>query len=360
MTPRASARLVLEDGSHYEGHAFGATRPIAGEVVFNTGMVGYPETLTDPSYAGQILVLTYPLVGNYGIPAPRKDCPLGLPFESKRIQIAGLIVSDYSERHSHWDAVRSLSDWLREYDVPAVEGIDTRSLTIKLREKGTMLGKVLSGEGDVALHDPNKDNLVAAVSEQEVEKFGVGTGKKKLVLVDCGAKVSIIDHLVHRGFEVTRVPWDTDLSEIEMDAVMVSNGPGDPKMCTKTIHQLRRLIQRRIPTFGICLGHQLLSLAIGADTYKLKYGHRSQNQPVIENGTKRCFVTSQNHGFAVDADSLPEGWHAWFTNLNDNTNEGIRHESLPVRSCQFHPEAAPGPVDTQYLFDELLSQAMNA
>jgi carbamoyl-phosphate synthase small subunit len=318
-------------------------------------MVGYPETLTDPSYAGQILALTYPLVGNYGVPAPKPGDPLMLPFESNRIQVSGLVVTHYSAMYSHWDAARSLADWLKEHRVPAIEGVDTRRLTMILRERGTMLGKiVVDGTGDVELFDPNKRNLVADVSPRTVEKYGVGTGKKRLILVDCGAKHSIIDHLVRRGFEVVRVPWDHDIAAEQMDAVMISNGPGDPKMCARTIHQLRRLLERRIPTFGICLGHQLLSLAIGADTYKLKYGHRSQNQPVIEEGTRRCFVTSQNHGYAVDATSLPEGWLPWFTNLNDNTNEGIRHEALPVRSCQFHPEAAPGPVDTQYLFDELM------
>lgn len=355
--PSSSARLLLEDGSIFAGRSFGADRPIAGEVVFNTGMVGYPETLTDASYAGQILVMTYPLVGNYGVPAPNEGCPLGLPFESKHIQIAGLVVCNYSARHSHWNARRSLAQWLKDDNIPAIEGVDTRSLTIKLREKGTMLGKLLLGDEDVPFFDPGEENLVEQVSRKEVEKFGVGVGSKHLVLVDCGVKASIIESLVHCGFEVTCVPWDTDLSGLEMDAVMVSNGPGDPKTCTRTIHQLRRVIHRRIPTFGICLGHQLLSLAIGADTYKLKYGHRSQNQPVIEEGTNRCVITSQNHGYAVDASSLPEGWGPWFTNLNDGTNEGIRHESLPVRSCQFHPEAVPGPVDTKYLFDELFRQA---
>ena len=347
------ATLVLEDGTRMEGRSFGYQGSVAGEVVFNTGMVGYPETFTDPSYKGQILALTFPLVGNYGVPRDVEGCDIGLPWESDMAQISGLVVSDYSERYSHWDASGSLSDWLIAHKIPAITGIDTRTLTKQLREKGTMLGKIVFTE-DVPFFDPNKDNLVAAVSPREVQVYGSGLGKKRIALIDCGAKNNIIHHLVSRNLEVVRVPWDHDFGNEPLDGVMISNGPGDPKMCTKTIHQIRRLIARRVPMFGICLGHQLTALAIGADTYKLKYGHRSQNQPVIEEGTKRCFVTSQNHGFAVDAKTLPEGWHPWFTNLNDGSNEGIRHESLPVRCVQFHPEAAPGPVDTAYLFDQLV------
>lgn len=346
-----NAKLVLEDGTEHRGASFGAEENISGEVVFNTGMVGYPETLTDPSYRGQILTLTYPLIGNYGVPGREETCDIGLPFESDRVQIKGLIVSNYSEKHSHWDADRSLGDWLKENGVPALTGVDTRHLTKKLREKGTMLGKIVF-DGDIEWHDQNEENLVADVSPSEPRLYNEGGGKR-ILMVDCGGKNNIVANLIKRGFEVLRVPWDYDFSQEKFDGVMISNGPGDPKMCGKTIHQIRWLLQRRTPTFGICLGHQLLSLAVGAETYKLKYGHRSQNQPVIETGTNRCFITSQNHGFAVDAESLPEDWEPWFTNLNDNTNEGIRHKTLPFRSAQFHPEAAPGPVDTEFLFDEL-------
>lgn len=348
---KTKARLVLADGSQYEGFSFGYEGSSAGEVVFNTGMVGYPETLTDPSYRGQILTLTYPLIGNYGVPAANKDCPLGLPFESNEIQIRALIVSDYSEEYSHWAAKQSLADWLKEHKVPAITGIDTRSLTIKLREHGTMLGKLIY-EKDVDQYDPSLVNLLPEVSIKEPTFYG--SGDRRIVVIDCGGKNNIIQCLVKRGVEVMCVPWDYDLTNEKFHGVMVSNGPGDPKQASKTIHQLRRMLTRNVPMFGICLGHQLLSLAIGADTFKLKYGHRSQNQPVIEQGTNRCYITSQNHGYAVDNDSLPEGWEVWFKNLNDNTNEGIRHQSLPIRSCQFHPEAAPGPVDTEYLFDELV------
>lgn len=349
---RVKARLILEDGSEFEGLSFGAETSAAGEIVFNTGMVGYPETFTDPSYAGEILTLTYPLIGNYGVPRHVVDCEIGLPFESGKVQIGGLIVSDYSERHSHWDSAKSLSDWLKESGVPALEGIDTRALTKKLREKGTMLGRIVFEGQEIDLWNPHLENLVARVCSPDVLKYGLGN-RLKVAMIDCGGKNNIIKHLISRDMEVTRVPWDFNLDDLaDLDGVMISNGPGDPKQCTKTIHQIRRLIARKVPTFGICLGHQLTALAIGADTYKLKYGHRGQNQPVMEAGTKRCFITSQNHGYAVDASTLPEGWKVWFTNLNDDTNEGIRHESLPIRTCQFHPEAAPGPVDTGYLFDE--------
>jgi carbamoyl-phosphate synthase small subunit len=352
-------RLVLEDGAEFSGKSFGYEGSVSGEVVFNTGMMGYPETFTDPSYAGQILTLTYPMVGNYGVPRVQPGCEIGLPYESDRVHISGLVVSDYSVRYSHWDARADLASWLKENRIPAITGVDTRALTKRLRERGTMLGRLVVDNQDIPQIDPNKDNLVARVSPREVAKFGVGN-KLKVVMVDCGAKNNILANLVARDMEVTRVPWDADLDGIEMDGVMISNGPGDPKMCVKTIHQLRRLISRKVPTFGICLGHQLLSLAIGADTYKLKYGHRSQNQPVIEEGTTRCLITSQNHGFAVDARSLPEGWQPWFTNLNDNTNEGIRHSTLPIRSAQFHPEAAPGPVDANYLFDQFAAMIRGA
>lgn len=353
LSTQTNGRLILEDGTEFEGLSFGATQSLSGEVVFNTGMVGYPEALTDPSYRGQILTCTFPLIGNYGVPHRHANCEIGLPFESDCVQIAGLIVSDYSQHHSHWDAEKSLGDWLKENGVPGLSGIDTRGLTKKLREHGTMLGKIVFGDAKVDLHDQNEDNLVADVSPREPKLYGEGN-PHRIVMIDCGGKNNIISHLTRRGFEVLRVPYDHDLEQESFRGIMVSNGPGDPKMCHKTIRTLRRQLQQRTPIFGICLGHQLLSLAIGADTYKLKYGHRSQNQPVIESQTDRCFITSQNHGFAVDARSLPDDWEPWFTNLNDGTNEGIRHKTLPVRSCQFHPEAAPGPVDTGYLFDEFL------
>jgi carbamoyl-phosphate synthase small subunit len=315
-------------------------------------MVGYPEALTDPSYRGQILVLTYPLVGNYGVPERRLVDGLDLAFESSEIQVAGLVVAGTSPDYSHWNAVKSLGQWLTEHAVPGLAEIDTRALTKRLRERGVMLGKIVTDGDDVDLRDPNRDNLVSLVSVKEPLVYG--TGGRRVVLVDCGCKNSIIRSLTARGLTVVRVPWDYDFLGEDFDGVVVSNGPGDPKMCVETITHLRRAMERQYPLFGICLGHQILALAAGADTYKLKFGHRGQNQPSACVGTSRCYVTSQNHGYAVDDRTLPGDWIPWFRNANDDTNEGIRHRSRPFMSVQFHPEATPGPLDTTFLFDEFV------
>jgi carbamoyl-phosphate synthase small subunit len=346
-----NAKLVLEDGSVFYGESFGAEASIAGEVVFNTGMVGYPEAFTDPSYKGQILVLTYPLIGNYGVPGLERD-ELGLlkAFESEQIQISGLVIADYSKEYSHFTAKQSLAGWLKANKIPAITGVDTRALTKKLREKGVMLGKLVVAE-DIEFDDPNKRNLVAEVSIKEKQLYNEN-GKKRIVLIDCGVKNNIIRSLVKRGFCVIRVPWDYDISKEKYDGLFISNGPGDPKMCGITIRSISAAMDKGIPIFGICLGNQLLALAAGGDTYKLKYGHRSQNQPCTDLHTKRCYITTQNHGFAVDMAKMPAGWEEWFKNENDGTNEGIRHLEKPFMSCQFHPEATPGPVDTGFLFDK--------
>jgi len=349
---RKPAKLILKDGSIFHGHSFGSKKPVTGEVVFNTGMVGYPESLTDPSYRGQILVLTYPLIGNYGVPGYEKEDNLLKYFESDRIQVQGLIISDYSFNYSHWNAKKSLSNWMEEYSIPGIFGIDTRALTKKLREKGTMLGKIVYGKENMPFEDPNKRNLAAEVSISEPIIYK--KGKKRVVVVDCGTKNNIIRAFLRRNFTVIRVPWNYDFLNEEADGVVISNGPGNPKMCKETIKNVETALSKNVPVLGICLGSQILALAAGANTYKLKYGHRSQNQPCVEVGTKRCYIASQNHGYSVDADTLPEDWREWFYNDNDKTNEGIIHISKPFFGAQFHPEASPGPDDTEFVFDMFL------
>ncbi len=344
------AKLVLKDGSVFEGFSFGSETGMAGEVVFNTGMVGYPETMTDPSYRGQILVLTYPLVGNYGVPADANPEELFKNFESDKIQIQGLIVSEQCEGFSHWSAKQSLSGWMKKNNIPGIFGVDTRELTKKLRSSGTMLGKiVVEGKSEVDFEDPNLRNLSAEVSVKEPVRYG--TGEKTVIVVDCGVKNNIIRSFVNRGISVLRVPWNYNFLNEKADGILISNGPGDPKMCTDTIANVRTALAGNRPILGICLGSQILSLAAGANTYKLKYGHRGQNQPCVEMGTKKCFITSQNHGFAVDTKTLPTDWREWFANDNDSTNEGIIHISKPFFGAQFHPEGAPGPDDSEFIFD---------
>jgi len=379
MLLKKNAKLVLEDGSVFYGVSFAADRSIAGEVVFSTGMVGYPESLTDPSYKGQILCLTYPLIGNYGVPSQEKDkFNLKKYFESSKIQIQGLVISDYSFGYSHWNAKQSLAEWLKENNIPGIFDVDTRELTKKIREKGAMLGKIIINK-DVDFYDPNKVDVVKEVSIKKPVIYDPINNKstiidqgsiinqinyenkkneknKTIVLVDCGVKNNIIRNLIKRKLMVIRVPYDYDFFKFGFEGLVISNGPGDPKMCKATIRNIKKALEKEIPTFGICLGNQLLALAAGADTYKLKYGHRSQNQPCLLKNTKRCFITTQNHGFAVDTKSLPVGWEPLFTNINDNTNEGIRHKTKPFFSSQFHPEATPGPVDTEFLFDEFVKK----
>jgi carbamoyl-phosphate synthase small subunit len=347
-------RLLLEDGSVLLGSNFGAARSVSGEIVFNTGMVGYTEALTDPSYKGQVLALTYPLVGNYGVPDDNVSGILDAPFESSEIQVTGLIVSEVCGDYSHWTARKSLAAWLREQGVPALSGIDVRALTKRLRESGTMLGKLLIGDEDIEFQNPNRENMVSLVSVKEPIVYRGGT--PRVIVVDCGCKNSIIRSLRRRGLTVIRVPWNYDFLHEEFDGLVISNGPGDPKMCHDTICHVRRAMEDNYPILGICLGHQIMALAAEGDTYKLKFGHRSQNQPCIETRTRRCYITSQNHGYAVAEQTLSEEWMPWFTNANDGTNEGIRHRWRPFMSVQFHPEGAPGPSDMEFLFDEFVEK----
>lgn len=342
------ATLILDDNTRFNGYSFGAEHPAGGEVVFNTAMTGYTESLTDPSYAGQIAVLTFPLIGNYGVPGK-------LFWESERIHPEALVVSDYSESFSHWNAVESLGDWLKRENVPGITGIDTRALTKRLRESGVMMGKIEIEDTDNTLSsvDYGSENYVEKVSCREVIQYNEGKSKR-VVLVDCGVKANIIRCLIKRGLEVIRVPWDYDFKELEYDGVLVSNGPGNPDRCQATVENIRRAMHDEKPVFGICMGHQLLAKAGGASIYKLKYGHRSHNQPVRMVGTNRCFITSQNHGYAVDGKTFGTDWETLFENMNDGSNEGIRHRSKPWFSVQFHPEAAAGPTDTEFLFDEFV------
>ena len=346
--------LTLEDGNRFTGYRFGAERSASGEVVFNTAMTGYPESLTDPSYAGQILVITYPLVGNYGVPCAAEESSLSLFFESDRIHIKALIISDYSFAHSHWNAAKSLDRWLTEHGVPGIYGVDTREITKIIREHGVLLGHVTpDGEPTpAAFFDPNRENLVAQVSTTTVKTFG--SGRYRVVLVDCGCKYNIIRCLLKRNATVTLVPWDYDFAALPYDGVVISNGPGDPQMCTPTIAGIKKCMATGKPVFGICMGNHLLALAAGATTYKLKYGHRSHNQPALKVGTNTAVITSQNHGYAVDPSHLGAEWEPYFVNLNDGTNEGIRPKSKPFFSVQFHPEASSGPVDTEFLFDDFM------
>ena len=375
------ATLILDNGAVFTGLSFGYEHEASGEVVFNTALTGYPESLTDPSYAGQILTMTYPLIGNYGVPSTATEAN-GLPtfMESRRIHVAGLVVADYSTTFSHWNARESLADWLKREKVPAITGIDTRRLTKLLREHGVMMGRMVMSNGSFteqrmeskASPETTKRreryenvNWVERVSCKETIVYrpdgtstsvsaDVSSSTKRVVLVDCGVKANIMRCLLRRGVEVVRVPWDYDFNSLAFDGLFLANGPGDPEQCGITVSHIRTFLSCADvrPCMGICLGNQLLARAAGATTYKLKYGHRSHNQPVRRIGTTQCFITSQNHGYAVDATTLPTDWEPLFVNMNDNSNEGIRHKRNPWMSAQFHPEACSGPVDTEFLFDE--------
>ena len=375
--------LILDDGTCFSGQSFGYEKPVAGEVVFNTAMTGYPESLTDPSYAGQLMTLTYPLVGNYGVPPfTIEGNGLATFMESEKIHAEAIIVSDYSENYSHWNAVESLADWLKREHVPGITGIDTRELTKVLREHGVMMGRIVFDDamdnGEWKMDNYGEVNYVDRVSCKDIIVYAAGESKtfpvstpkeelnsqlsifhsqlKKVVLVDCGVKTNILRCLLRRGVEIIRVPWDYDFNQLSFDGLFISNGPGDPDTCDAAVQNIRRaMANEKLPIFGICMGNQLLSKAGGARIYKLKYGHRSHNQPVRMVGTDRCFITSQNHGYAVDNNTLGADWEPLFVNMNDGSNEGIRHKRNPWFSAQFHPEAASGPTDTEFLFDEFVN-----
>lgn len=357
---------MLEDGTVFEGIGFGYPTKIAGEVVFNTGMVGYTETLTDPSYSGQILCMTYPLVGNYGVPSFDVKDEYGLPkfFESDSIQARALIIHDLSDVASHWSAVKTLDKWLSEEKIPGIYGIDTRELTKKLRVHGVMMGAVIVSDNgpvdDSELKKMSSEakyeglNFMSEVSIAEPKEYG-DKEKDCIAVIDTGVKYSIIRNIMRTGYRVVRLPWNASYEQVmsfKPKGVVISNGPGDPKVCMPTIKTAAKLIKTSTPTLGICLGNQILALAGGANTYKLKFGHRGQNKPCIDLRNNQSYVTSQNHGYGIDPKSLDgTGFHAWFANADDDTIEGIEHSSKPVIAVQFHPEASPGPYDCMFVFD---------
>ena len=378
--------LRLEDGTEFTGRSFGADSPVTGEVVFNTAMTGYPESLTDPSYAGQIMVMTFPLVGNYGVPAlSTEKNGLATYMESDRIYAKAIVCQDYSEEYSHWNASTSLAEWLKKEGVPGVTGIDTRELTKVLRENGSMMGKIIFGSDDSTdFGKYDGENYVAQVSCKEVIRYCASDYREPanrlpedippfvsadadkrptVVLVDCGVKNNIIRCLLKRNVDVVRVPWDYDFTDMEFDGLFLANGPGDPNTCSVTVDHIRAFMDKEAacggrvrPIMGICMGNQLLAKAAGATIYKLKYGHRSHNQPVRMEGTERCYITTQNHGYAVDTTTLDKDWEPLFTNMNDGSNEGVRHKRYPWFSAQFHPEACAGPTDTEFLFDKFVEK----
>ncbi|MFA7115985.1 MAG: glutamine-hydrolyzing carbamoyl-phosphate synthase small subunit [Bacteroidales bacterium] len=349
------AILHLQNSLEFQGYSFGYEYPTEGEVVFNTAMVGYPESLTDPSYSGQILCITYPLIGNYGVPENIIENGISKNLESEKIHVKGVIISDYSKNYSHWAAVKSLDEWLKENKIPGIWGIDTREITKTLRTEGSMLGTIVPRGFNVNtnIKDPNLENQVDKVSCKKVLKYDIG-GEKTIVMVDCGVKHNIIRCFQKRNVNIIRVPWDYDFNTLEYDGLFISNGPGDPKLLTTTINHLKKAMTVDKPILGICLGNQLLAHAAGATTYKMKYGNRSHNQPVRRVGTEKCYITSQNHGYAVNTDTLPNDWNPLYINMNDGTNEGIINKNKKFFSVQFHPEASSGPVDTEFIFDDFI------
>jgi carbamoyl-phosphate synthase small subunit len=363
------AILVLEDGSIFLGQGFGAIKKVSGEVVFSTSMVGYPESLTDPSYYGQILTLTYPLIGNYGVPPYHTKFGIPIYFESIGIKVRGLIIQNLCNRPSHYLSNKTLDEWLKDEEIPGIFGIDTRKLTKKLREKGVMLGILevyeKNDEPNIEnllkeaknIPDPNKEDIVSKVTIKEPIYYDLN-GNEKIILIDCGVKCGILRSLFKYKIDIIRVPYNFSAKEImeyNPNGILISNGPGDPKKCEKTIETIKEIANEEIPIMGICLGNQILALALGGNTYKLKYGHRSQNQPVYDLNTNRCYITTQNHGYAVDPKSL-EGTDLdiWFINANDKTIEGLKHKNKEIFAVQWHPEASPGPYDTEFLFEIFL------
>ncbi len=360
-------KLILDDGTVLDGMGFGYPTTVFGEIVFNTGMVGYTETLTDPSYSGQILTMTYPLVGNYGVPDPAAADPDGIPefFESDRIHARGMVVHELSLTASHWNLAMTLDEWLHAERVPGISGIDTRELTKKLRTGGVMMAALAVSDSEIDAGEvagrlreaPHYDSeqFMDAVSTRQEQSYG--TGGEPVVVIDTGAKNAILRNIRDMGYRVVKLPWDTPFDEVMSHGpkgVVISNGPGDPQKCAETIRTARRLIEEDVPTLGICLGAQIIGIAGDMQTYKLKYGHRGQNKPCVNSEDGQVYVTSQNHGYGITPESLGDSeFDLWFTNADDKTVEGIRHKTRNCIAVQFHPEASPGPYDCKFVFDDL-------
>jgi len=347
-------KIILEDGAEFHGKSFGYKDSAAGELVFSTAMTGYPETITDPAYKGQILVMTYPLTGNYGVPCDEHENNLPKFFESDDIHVAALAVTDYTPNYSHWGACKSLDEWMKERRIPGIYGVDTRALTKIIREKGNMLGKVIYQDKDVPACNPYDNNLVDMVSCRE--KIVYGNGSRRILLVDCGVKYNIIRNLIANNATVIRVPWNYDFLDEKYDGLLISSGPGDPKKCEVTIQNVAKALQGNQPVLGIGLGGLIMGLAAGADTFKLKYGHHGHNQPVKQANSESAFITAQNHLFAINPDTLPDEWEPYYVNLNDGTSEGVRHKTKPFFSVQFHHEPSGATPDTEFMFSAFVEE----
>ena len=337
-------KLILEDGSTFEGISPKWVGETSGEVVFTTGMCGYPESLSDPSYTGQILTFTYPIIGNYGVP------PIKF-WESKKITVRGVVINQVCTNWSHHESDSSLLECLKKQNIPIIYDVDTRAITKKIRSFGTMLGGITTARSfKKSFYDPNKVHLVSQAANREIRSFN--NGKKKVLALDCGMKENIIRSLINLPINLKVVPFDFDISKENYDGLFISNGPGDPTLCPEAVLNIKKSFKKEKPIFGICLGTQIMALGAGAKTYKLPFGHRGQNQPCIDLETNKCYITSQNHGFAIDPKTLPKDWIVTHINLNDNSIEGIAHKKKPFFAVQFHPEASPGPTDTKWLFNK--------
>ena len=364
------AILMFQDGRYFQGIGFGARKQVSGELVFNTMTgAGYNETLTDPSYQGQIVTMTHPLVGNYGVPSWEKDnYGIFKHFESDSIKVSGFVVNECCKNPNHYESVKTLDEFLREEDIPGIEWVDTRAITKILREEGVQVGLLSvfnSGEEPnidqlkeevKKAEDPNLRLLASEVSTKEVKFYSQPNPIGKVVVLDMGAKLNILRNFAKRRLEIIVVPYNhsyEQIMEYNPNGVFISNGPGDPAMYKGAIEVCRNLIKNNIPTFGICLGNQIIGLAAGGTSYKLKYGHRGGNKTVINTETNHCYITSQNHGFCVK-DFEIGGFKEFLRNIDDQSNEGLIHESKPIFAVQFHPEACPGPLDSLYLFDKFM------